>query len=80
MISQEEAEKLRYFDEIKEEKEALEEIAKESIKRKTGARGLRSIIEELLLDVMYDIPSKENIKTCTITRENVLNKTKPLLK
>ena len=62
------------------EKDALVEIARESIKRKTGARGLRSIIEELLLDVMYDIPSKENIKTCTITRENVLNKTKPLLK
>ena len=62
------------------EKDALVEIARESIKRKTGARGLRSIIEELLLDVMYDIPSKENIKTCSITRENVLNKTKPLLK
>ena len=62
------------------EKDALVEIARESIKRKTGARGLRSIIEELLLDVMYDIPSKENIKTCTITRENILNKTKPLLK
>ena len=61
------------------EKDALVEIARESIKRKTGARGLRSIIEELLLDVMYDIPSKENIKTCTITRENVLNKTKPSL-
>ena len=41
------------------EQEALEEIAKESIKRKTGARGLRSIIEELLLDVMFEIPSKK---------------------
>ena len=62
------------------EEEALEEIAKESIKRKTGARGLRSIIEELLLDVMFEIPSKEGIKTCTVTRDNVINKTKPILK
>ena len=61
------------------EKEALEEIAKESIKRKTGARGLRSIIEELLLDVMFEIPSKKDIKTCTVTRDNVINKTKPIL-
>lgn len=62
------------------EKEALEEIAKESIKRKTGARGLRSIIEELLLDVMFEIPSKKDIKTCMVTRDNVINKTKPILK
>ena len=62
------------------EQEALEEIAKESIKSKTGARGLRSIIEELLLDVMFEIPSKKGIKTCTVTRDNVINKTKPILK
>ena len=62
------------------EQEALEKIAKESIKRKTGARGLRSIIEELLLDVMFEIPSKKGIKTCTVTRDNVINKTKPILK
>ena len=62
------------------EKEALEEIAKESIKRKTGARGLRSIIEELLLDVMFEIPSKKDIKICKVTRDNVINKTKPILK
>ena len=62
------------------EQEALEEIAKESTKRKTGARGLRSIIEELLLDVMFEIPSKKGIKTCTVTRDNVINKTKPILK
>ena len=62
------------------EQDALEEIAKESIKRKTGARGLRSIIEELLLDVMFEIPSNKNIKTCTVTRDNVINKTKPILK
>ena len=62
------------------EKDALEEISKESIKRKTGARGLRSIIEELLLDVMFEIPSKKDIKTCTVTSDNVINKTKPILK
>ena len=62
------------------EEEALEEIAKESIKRKTGARGLRSIIEELLLDVMFEIPSKKVINTCTVTRDNVINKTKPIFK
>ena len=62
------------------EQDALEEIAKESIKSKTGARGLRSIIEELLLDVMFEIPSNKIIKTCTVTRDNVINKTKPILK
>lgn len=62
------------------ENSALEEIAKESIKRKTGARGLRSIIEEILLDVMYDIPSEKNITECIVTKENVINKTKPILK
>ena len=62
------------------EQDALEEIAKESIIRKTGARGLRSIIEELLLDVMFEIPSNKSIKTCTVTRDNVINKTKPILK
>ena len=62
------------------EQDALEEIAKESIKKKTGARGLRSIIEELLLDVMFEIPSNKSIKTCTVTRDNVINKTKPILK
>ena len=62
------------------EKGALEEVARESIKRKTGARGLRSIIEEVLLDVMFDIPSATGIKTCTITKDNIINKTKPKLK
>ena len=62
------------------EKGALEEVARESIKRKTGARGLRSIIEEVLLDVMFDIPSATGIKTCTITKDNIVNKTTPKLK
>lgn len=62
------------------EKDALEEVARESIKRKTGARGLRSIIEEALLDVMFELPSTKGVKTCTITKDNIVNKTTPKLK
>ena len=58
------------------EPEAIEEIAKEAIKRKTGARALRSIVEELMLDIMYDVPTKENVKTFTITKEMVENRNK----
>ena len=53
------------------EPEAVEMIAKKAIKRKTGARALRSIVEELMLDVMYDIPSKHDIKKFVITKEMV---------
>lgn len=55
------------------EPEAVDLIAAEAIKRKTGARALRSIVEEMMLDVMYDIPSKE-IKSYTITAEMVKNR------
>ncbi|MBF0715607.1 ATP-dependent Clp protease ATP-binding subunit ClpX [Gemelliphila palaticanis] len=65
--------------ELEFEKDALLAIAKESIKRKTGARGLRSIIEELLIDVMFEIPSKTKITKCTVTEENVVNKISPVL-
>ena len=53
------------------EPEAVELIAKKAIKRKTGARALRSIVEELMLDVMYDIPSKHDIDKFVITKEMV---------
>ena len=53
------------------EPEAVDLIAKKAIKRKTGARALRSIVEELMLDVMYDIPSKHDIKKFTITKDMV---------
>ena len=53
------------------EPEAVEMIAKKAIKRKTGARALKSIVEELMLDVMYDIPSDSSIKKFTITKEMV---------
>ena len=60
--------------ELEFSKEALDYIAQEAIKRKTGARALRSIVEELMLDVMYDIPSKEDVKKFVITKEMVQKK------
>ena len=60
--------------------DALEAIAEQAIQRKTGARGLRAIIEELMVDVMYDIPSRENIEECKITKDTVLRITPPELK
>ncbi|MDD4189100.1 MAG: ATP-dependent Clp protease ATP-binding subunit ClpX [Eubacteriales bacterium] len=51
--------------------EAVELIAEKAIKRNTGARGLRSILEELMLDVMYEIPSSNNIEKCIISRKTV---------
>ena len=56
---------------------ALEAIVEESIKRKIGARGLRSIIEDSILDIMYQIPSEKNIKKCTITEEVIEKKVMP---
>ena len=53
------------------EQEAVDLIAQKAIKRKTGARALRSIVEELMLDIMYDIPSDDSIKKFTITKEMV---------
>ncbi|MFD2211064.1 ATP-dependent protease ATP-binding subunit ClpX [Virgibacillus halophilus] len=55
------------------EDDALVEIAKKAIERKTGARGLRSIIEGIMLDVMFDLPSRDDIETCVIMKETVLN-------
>ena len=56
------------------EPEAVELIAKEAIKRKTGARALRSIVEEIMLDVMYDVPTKENIDKFVVTADMVKNR------
>ena len=58
---------------------ALSVIAKEAMKRKSGARGLRSILETCMLDIMYDIPSIDNVKECVIGEEVVLNKEDPIL-
>ena len=65
--------------ELEFDKDALEAIVDKAIERNTGARGLRSIIEEIMRDVMYDIPSNEKIVKCTITKDTVLNKTSPEL-
>ncbi|MCI8273246.1 MAG: ATP-dependent Clp protease ATP-binding subunit ClpX [Clostridia bacterium] len=59
------------------EKEALEAIVDKAIERKTGARGLRSIIEDIMIDIMYDIPSNEKIERCIITRETVNENSAP---
>ena len=59
------------------EQSALNEVAKEAIERKTGARGLRAILESLMLDVMFEIPSRKDIGGCVITRDTVLHKSKP---
>lgn len=62
--------------ELEFEPEAVDLIAAEAIKRKTGARALRSIVEEIMLDVMYDIPSKEGLTHYTITADMVKNRNK----
>lgn len=53
------------------QEEALSAIAQEAYRRKTGARALRGIVEELMLDVMYELPSRKDVTTCTVTREMV---------
>ena len=65
--------------ELEFEKEALQAIVDKAIERNTGARGLRSIIEDIMRDVMFDIPSNEKIERCIITKETVLNHEKPKL-
>ncbi len=65
--------------ELEFEEGALLEIAKQAIERKTGARGLRSIIEGIMLDVMYELPSRDDISKCIITKETVTDKMDPKL-
>ncbi|WP_044640614.1 ATP-dependent protease ATP-binding subunit ClpX [Risungbinella massiliensis] len=65
--------------ELEVQEGALRAIAEEAIKRKTGARGLRAIIESIMLDVMFDIPSREDITKCIVTEESVIEKIKPQL-
>ena len=59
--------------------EALEAMAKEAVQRKSGARGLRAIMEETMLDIMYEIPSKENVRECVVGEEVVLKNEAPIL-
>jgi ATP-dependent Clp protease ATP-binding subunit ClpX len=60
-------------------KDALEAIAEQALARKIGARGLRLILEDLMLDLMYQLPSQNNITECVITREVVENKVAPII-
>ncbi len=64
---------------LKFKDEALWAVAREAIARKSGARGLRAIFEEIMLDIMYDIPSQENVKECVISEEVILKREKPLI-
>ena len=65
--------------ELEFEQEALEAIVNKAIERKTGARGLRSIIEEIMTDIMFEIPSNSKIEKCIITKNTVLEGHKPEL-
>ena len=73
--------KFFHFDDVELEftEDALEAVAKEALKRGTGARGLRAILEEVLLEVMYDLPSRSDVRRCVIDRSVVLEKVTPTL-
>ena len=73
----------KYFDlekvRLKFTDDAVTAIAKEAMKRGTGARGLRAILEDVMLEIMYELPSIQNLKECIITREVILNHERPVL-
>src|SRR5262247_4649009 len=73
----------KYFDlekvRLKFTDDAVAAIAKEALKRGTGARGLRAILEEVMLEIMYELPSIQGLKECVITREVILSREQPLL-
>lgn len=74
--------KLMSYDKVKLEftPEAVRAIARKAMERMTGARGLRAVIEELMTDLMYDLPSREDVETCVITEDVVKGLDKPELK
>jgi ATP-dependent Clp protease ATP-binding subunit ClpX len=73
----------KFFDfdgvELEFSEDALLAVAEQSMLRGTGARGLRAILEEVLLNVMYDLPSQDDVGKCIISREVVLEKVNPTL-
>ena len=73
--------KLFEFDDVSLhfEPDAIAEIAKQAMERKTGARGLRSIMEAIMTDLMYRIPSDDTIESCTITKGAVEGTSEPLI-
>jgi ATP-dependent Clp protease ATP-binding subunit ClpX len=73
--------KLFEFDGIELEftPDAILEVARTALKRKTGARGLRAILEQVMLDVMYDLPGNEKVSKCIVTRDSIIGQGKPIL-
>ena len=65
--------------ELEFETDAIKEIAKIALERKTGARGLRAVIESALLDTMFTLPSEKNVEKCVVTKDVVLGKANPVL-
>ena len=65
--------------ELEFEPEAIKAIAKQAIERKTGARGLRSIIEKVMTDIMYEIPSREDVAKCIVTEGTITDSVQPTL-
>ena len=59
--------------------DALKAVAETAIKHKTGARGLRTVLEECLMEVMYDIPGRTDVRKCVVNAESVTKGTRPLL-
>lgn len=74
-------ERLFEFEDVKLKfsKDALRAVAKEAIDRKSGARGLRAILEKVMLDIMYDLPSRSGVAECVIGEEVIINNDSPLL-
>ncbi|HEU5086716.1 MAG TPA: ATP-dependent Clp protease ATP-binding subunit ClpX, partial [Roseiflexaceae bacterium] len=65
--------------ELEVTRDALEAIAEEAMRARTGARALRTIVEDVLLDVMYEIPSQENIERCIVNAEVVRHRSHPIM-
>ena len=65
--------------ELEFQKDALVAIAKKALDNKTGARGLRGIIENIMLDIMFEVPSNENIQKVIITKDVVENQVEPIM-
>ena len=65
--------------ELEMDDEAIKTVAKQAIERKTGARGLRGILEGVMTDIMYDIPSRDDVVKCIITKDTIENHTRPTL-
>ena len=65
--------------ELEIEEDAIVAVAKQALERKTGARGLRSIFEKVMTDIMYDIPSRDDVKKCIITKSTIENLSSPTL-